>query len=231
MKLSIPLFLSIASALSFTGRINGIPDSIDELFDAKHAVINGHNYQARIDVRLVSENLKAKALVDKDYKFEFDVLPGDYLLLINSFDFDLSHDKISIHVEDDIVTATDHTNTSVVIGQQELTVQFVGLKKFYDVSQSSIFDMVMNSPFGFIFQNTLYTMLFMMAIGVIVAPYLLSLVNPELAELLNNGQYQEEIDKTVAAEEAERAQKVEKIELVSETTSTGTNKNKGRRRK
>ncbi|CAK9436129.1 uncharacterized protein LODBEIA_P06870 [Lodderomyces beijingensis] len=212
MKLSLAVLsllhvFTFASAIGFRGVLKPIPAEVAELSkELNHEVVNINNYAQRIKVDLYNlsgggkKNTIVKplrAVVTKDYNFKFDRLhQGEYELVVNSYDFTFDKSKFRIIIDDQgTVTAYDfplgqeHFNTTsgvVVSRDRPLQLQFKDVKQFYEKSGGTLKDMVINSPLGFIFKNTTYTIIFVACLAIMAAPYILQWVNPELAAELND---------------------------------------------
>lgn len=202
MHISTILLATVVSAVSLTGSITGVPEQINELYDSKNRIINGESYQLRFDILLSGS--PDRILLKEDYTFNVDIPSGNHTLTVHSYDFALAKEVHELYV----------ANDTVFVGDEEISqleIPYEGLKPFYVISQGSLGDMVLNSPFGFIFKNSLYTFIFMVTMGIAIAPTLLAWFNPELAELLRDGSFQEEIDRKVKEEEAVKAKKTEQV--------------------
>ncbi|CAI5757467.1 unnamed protein product [Candida verbasci] len=208
MLFSILYYIAVCAAIGFTGEIVNVPSSINELYHHKSKSIpNGNNYQSRIKLDLYKLNDKfnkidfssKSATLDRNYKFKFnDLLPGEYELIINSYDFVIEPYQYKINITDDeSIVAFKHefgiTNETSIqsIINSPLLFQFTDFKQFYEKSSNSVYDMLLNSPFGFIFRNRVYTMIFTVCLGIMITPYILQWVNPEFAEQLKEIQVQE----------------------------------------
>ncbi|RLV93946.1 hypothetical protein JA1_002136 [Spathaspora sp. JA1] len=214
----------VVSATGFQGQIIDIPKQIHELYHEKNIVmVNGENYPARIKVDLY--NLKsdenAAALVQSDYSFKFkDLHSGDYELVVNSYDFELSSNRYRIIINDQSIYAyedgigeSSYNKTSQVdITREPLIIRFKTHKQFYDNPQSSIGDWFLNGPFGFIFRNKTYTIIFTVMMGLSLAPYILKWVSPEFAKEFQELQVQAT---------KERLEKVSPAPVTEKSTSQG----------
>ncbi|EGW30843.1 uncharacterized protein SPAPADRAFT_52041 [Spathaspora passalidarum NRRL Y-27907] len=197
------LFSSVlVSAIGFQGQIINIPKQVNELYHEKNVVVvNGDNYPARIKVDLynLESDEKTTSLVQQDYSFKFqDLKAGIYELIVNSYDFEFYTNRYRILVNDEIILAFEdrlgensYNKTSEVnITKTPLTINFKYTKQFYENPQGSIGDWFLNGPFGFIFRNRVYTIIFTVMMGLSVAPYVLKWINPELAKELQEIQVQ-----------------------------------------
>lgn len=197
------LFASSVLGLGFTGKLVNIPDDIiaaqiNQVSNLQ--VVNGLNFQSRIDVTLAplekSEQVTvAKIPVKKSYQFDVtDLHNGQYQLLVNSYDFRLRNDRFRVIVDDERISVYEEalgsrsyneSSVQVVGPRNPLVVDVVDVKEYYEAPHSKLSDMVMNSPLGFIFRSTLYTGLFVASITVMIAPYVLQWISPDLAEEMN----------------------------------------------
>lgn len=192
-------FAAAACGLGFTGQIVGIPEDALEIqnTEVKSPVVNGLNYQSRIDVRLTpiveSKTTESNVFpVKKSYDFDVSGLHnGEYQLTINSYDFTIQNSRYKVVVDEEKISvyedklgakALNQSSMQIVGPKRPLFVEVVGYKEYYESPQGKISEMVMNSPFGFIFRNSLYTTLFVAAVVTMVLPYVISIISPELAE-------------------------------------------------
>lgn len=196
------IFVATALGLDFTGKFVGIPEDALEVQNSrlKSPIVNGLNFQSRIDVMLTqltpSQQSETKEFpVQKSFQFDVSGLhEGEYQLQINSYDFRLKNDRYRVVVNDDRISvfedplgqASYNLSTLQTVGPNTpLVVEVTDYKEYYETPQGKLTDMVMNSPFGFIFKNSLYTALFVAAIAAMAAPSLISYIAPDLAEQVN----------------------------------------------
>lgn len=193
----------VCQAIGFKARIENIPSKVDELFQSKNAwVVNGENYPGRINVDLYNLNnnddfTSIPAIVDENYSFKYDDLTdGNYELVVNSYDFAFYNNRYRIVVRDDKVFAyedylhaKEYNETSEVeISQKPLLLQYRETKQFYEKMGGTLGDMLLNSPFGFIFKNRIYTIIFTILLAILVTPYIINFVYPEFAEQMKEMQ-------------------------------------------
>lgn len=228
--------LAGAFAAGFSAKFEGVPQDALTAPESGAAspILNGLNYQSRIDVRLYKQNrLESELLpVTRAYTFDVsDLADGEYNLDVNSYDFSLRVSRYYLKVANEKVTAYDNyvasetynaSSAVEVSNQRPLVVDITGYKQYYENPQGKIADMVMNSPLGFIFRNRLYTIFFVASLVVMALPYFLSIVAPDLAE-----QY-EEIKQLSYDQQPEQPMQQEKVELIPETTSRAAKR--GRRK-
>lgn len=155
-------------------------------------IVNGNNLPIRFDVRLENGDKVQSALVNKDYEFTFENLPeGSYHLIIDSHDFLLGCDRFKVEVNETTVLATDYYLASESSGvtqditEKPLRIEVIETQDYYESNQGSIKELVMQSPLGFIFRNTAFTIMFIFVIVMMVGPYVLQLVAPDVAKRLN----------------------------------------------
>lgn len=184
------------AALGFSGQFAGVPhDAIQAQNNLQSSVLNGLNYQSRIDIKLLllSDGLLQPRHVPvfQPYTFVVDRLDdGEYELYIHSYDFSLQNEKYHVTVLNDTISVYEQTLISsynqslvqTVTLDHPLVVQVTGYKEYYESPQGKLTDMVMSSPFGFVFRSKLYTALFVMSITIMAFPYVLPLISPELAQ-------------------------------------------------
>lgn len=186
-----------ALGLGLFGSIVGVPEDALQaaLAGVKSHIVNGLNFQSRIDVKLreiTNENPWTKFIpVKRDYKFELSNLAaGEYELTVHSYDFTIRNSRYRVIVnelvyayEDYLGRMAQNLSSMVAVSPQEpLVVQVLDFNHYYETSQSKLTDMVTKGPLGFIFQNRLYTVLFLGSLVMMVAPYILQWVAPDLAQ-------------------------------------------------
>ena len=254
MKLTSLLYLTVQIqsilALGFSGKITNVPDQLDELHHHKNVqVVNGDNYQARINIELIpltddSDDIKRlQTLVDEEYKFQYeDLAPGSYELLVNSYDFVLSNNRYRIIVDDYVQAYEDYlhepkyneTSRAFISHEKPLEIQFIESKQFYEFASGSLGEMVMNSPLGVIFKNKYYTMFFVFSLVIIAAPYVLSFISPEFAEQFNDVKVESVQDKAERLEAKENIRRLDPTKPQGSSTGVRTPqkvKNVGRKNK
>lgn len=254
--------LSVVVAIGFTGKFEGIPSEMKELYQDKQVhVVNGANYQSKMNVDLYKYNFDQEkhesgksALVNKDYTFEYqDLSIGVYTLIVNSYDFELNNNRYTIKVKQNEIEGDELENIEIlsmenplgstkfnqssiitISNESPLVIDIVQANQFYALESNSLMDMLMNSPFGFIFRNKTLTILFAITIGIMVTPYIANIVAPGFMDSFN--EVQEEISqeksqklKIVNQEEIDKKLKVSKIPPAEKSKST-TNSNVRKRR-
>lgn len=215
--LSVFVTVTLVNAITLNGKISNIP----EIELANDHVINGDNLGSRITVVLTQKGAKSvpkKALVNQNYEFSFyDVENGSYDLNINSHDFLIHPERFNIEVNDTTIISTDYyivpniLSTTRDITETGLLVSVVGKKEYYESRNQSLKQMVMSSPFGYIFRSTPLTILFVFVMLASIGPYIIKYGNPELYKKLNELHEQEE------AKQNEQPNKQPKIEEISRT--------------
>lgn len=205
-------FFSLGTlGLSFSGKIVGIPEEVIELQQNtpsnNYNVLNGLNYQSRFTISLIPLKTQVNNEIlytnlNKDYEFSFDQLISDneYQLVVNSHDFNLEEDRFRVVVENvqeeegTIIRAYkerlfkesyNSSTEAVVNNERPLSIKITSVKQYYEQRLGSLWDMVLNSPFGFIFANTMYTITAGICVALMIAPYALQYIAPDLAAELN----------------------------------------------
>ncbi|KAI5955471.1 hypothetical protein KGF57_003603 [Candida theae] len=193
-------FLNTITAIGFTGAFTNIPDDVPELAkELQQPIPNLNNYPSRIKVDLYKLDDKRKshdfvprvAIVDKNYRFTFKNLKdGEYELIANSYDFTFTKNKFKVVVDEGKVVVYDSplgqepSNQSLpmeVSHQAPLEIEFKEVKQFYEKPGGSVYDMLLNSPLGFIFRNKTYTVIFVIVLVISLAPTIAEWVDPEFA--------------------------------------------------
>lgn len=207
VALWLSLVMSVVS-YGFTGKFGQIPSELKELYQDKQIhVLNGDNYQSRFDIELFKYDfdqekygLKTIALVNQDYTFEFQNLSmGVYTLIINSYDFQLNNNRYTIKIKEndsgevEVLSmenpygSTKFNESSIISisNQYPLIIDIVQPYQFYELESNSLVDMLMNSPFGYIFKNKFFTIIFFISIGIMILPYVANLVAPGFVDSYN----------------------------------------------
>ena len=78
----------------------------------------------------------------------------------------------------------------LLILMKTIVYQVSCYKRILRISRRSLSDLLMNSPFGFIFKNKYMTIVFTACLVIMAAPYILQVVSPEFAAELNQIQTQ-----------------------------------------
>lgn len=195
----ITYFVAAACGLGFIGKIVGVPEDALEIQNSgvKSPVVNGINYQSRIDVRLTpivaSQTTESKVFaVKRSYDFDVSGLHnGEYQLTINSYDFILQNNRYKVVVDEEKINvyedklgakAMNQSSVQIVGPKSPLFVEVTGYKEYYENPRGKLTEMIMGSPIGFIFRSKLYTSLLVASLVIMVAPTVISTVSPELAE-------------------------------------------------
>ncbi|CAH2354784.1 hypothetical protein CLIB1423_19S00232 [[Candida] railenensis] len=203
LLLLLNVSIAAAKSPSLFGKIDGFPseylDAQKEAQGKPSRVLNGINYQSRIKASLIpiKTNKEFKvfdAPLNRNFEFSFDQLvPGsEYQLLVSSYDFKLNPERFRVIVDDEgVVRAYQellhkesyNVTSEKVVGSSTtpLSIKVGSVKEYYEVKSGSLWDMVLNSPFGFIFANTMYTIIFGVCCSIMAAPYILSWVAPDFA--------------------------------------------------
>lgn len=228
------LGVCLSESVGFRGIITNTPDKITETQDEQFRglVVNYNNYQSRFDIDLfrldnsTNDFSPIKGILNRNYEFNFENLEdGEYNLVINSYDFILSGgrykivvDQGSIRAYEDILASTSYnaSNTYTISNIVPLEILIIDIKQYYEQAQGGINDIIMNSPFGFIFKNRTYTIMFVIAISLMAAPHILQFINPDFAETFN--QIKEE---TAAVRAASAPPHPSKVQPISKSKSGG----------
>ncbi|KAI5963699.1 uncharacterized protein KGF55_002579 [Candida pseudojiufengensis] len=198
------IHLIIANALDLNIKLENIPleveNDISQLHKSKIPNLDNTN---RINAQLYllpTSNQKFKninfkpiqqSIADKNYNIKFKNLQNDnnYELIINPYDFELVQNRFKINVtndefiilEDKLGSPSLNETTIKLSSNEPLKISFRNYIQFYERSNGTLMQMLLNSPLGFIFKNKVYTMLFFVCIGLMIAPYVAEWVNPEFA--------------------------------------------------
>lgn len=145
----------------------------------KLLVLNGLNFQLRIDVWLVESGGKSwKFPVKRDYSFDVEVPhDGTFELLVQLYDFALESGRFTV-VKDQNTTVYAG-NTTVPL---PLELRVTGFHEYYESPQGKLNDMLRSSPLGFIFRSKAYTIMFLACVAIMVGPWILGLVAPGVVE-------------------------------------------------
>lgn len=120
-------------------------------------------------------------------------------MIANSYDFTFTNNRFKIIVDDGKIVACEsylgqeQSNSSEVTEinhQTPLEIEFKEVKQFYEKSGGTVYDMLLNSPFGFIFKNKTYTIIFIVVLTISVAPTVAQWINPEFVEQFKEVQVQ-----------------------------------------
>lgn len=231
-------FISFAVCLGFKGQIIEIPSEVGKVQENefKSPILNGANFQSRFKVDLIrlnndSEPISYTSVLNKNYMFKFDDLTlGNYQLLIDSYDFILSRNRYQIQVdgneirayEDDLKLETFNRTSETNVTVQPLVIEIKDIKQYYEQRLGSISDMLMNSPFGFIFRNKVYTIIFTVCLGIMATPYIIGWINPDFADHFQEVQGRAQNRKL----EERRSEKIEDVSKQTTRQQGGTRQRK-----
>lgn len=85
---------------------------MNELYHTKNKIVpNGDNYNNRIsvDLYLLDSFTPISTVVDSKYNFKFNNLePGEYELLVNSYDFGFEQNRFKIIADEESIVAYEH---------------------------------------------------------------------------------------------------------------------------
>lgn len=245
MRLSVltPLLLSaycFAGEYAFRGQLTHLPtDALQHQQKYSDRVLNA--FQSRIDVDLVSMEgpsfPSTKGLVDRSYAFSFDGLSaGEYELHVNSYDLLLTANRFRIQIdaetgsikafEDYLDKRGLNTSSVQVLGaDRPLSIKIDGYKDYYEQQQGGVLAILADSPLGFIFKNRTYTIIFFACVGMMLFPWVLSMVSPELAKEL------EDVKKNANDKFAERNAPVQAAPATAKTTQSRPQSSSGLRQR
>lgn len=235
------LLLVTVSASKFSGRITGLPDEAIEVAQYESPVVNGHNLQSRFEIVLNSLSQSSlqeiRIPVKENYEFITDISEGEYQLELTSHDFNIEVPRYKVVVAGDKITAiedklafkNDMNPLEVNVSEDNpLQVRVLNAIEYYETSDGRLGAMLMNSPFGAIFRNRTYTILFVICLVVMAAPTVLSSISPELAAEFKQAQYSSTIEKP----KEDNAQKTaETIKGSANAQLSGISKSKAKKRK
>ena len=207
--LALSCLFNAITAAQLTGAFKNIPNDVPELAkELRQTIPNLYNYPLRITVDLYKLNGKGRnhdfvplsSAVDKNYRFTFkNLADGEYQLIANSYDFAFTNGRYKVVVDNDNVLVyesplgQEQSNASVPTELAQgapLEIEFKEIKQFYEKSGGTVYDMLLNSPFGFIFRNKTYTVIFVVLLVISIAPTVAQWVNPEFAEQFKEVQAQ-----------------------------------------
>lgn len=223
----IPL-LNVCLGLNLKGKLLGMPEY---QLDYKEKVVNGDNLSGRCSVKLTGQDdTIISTLVTSNFEFSFfDIPEGKYDLFVSCHDFMFTKDRYQIEVNDSSILAThyylnkEELDEPIDVTEDLLTLVFGGLKQYYEIRQGSIQAMIMNSPLGFIFKNTTYTLMFVFCVVMMIGPTVLKMVSPEFARKLDEIQREARDPKQDDAKTLKDAYagqpKKQKIQEVKQTAS------------
>lgn len=244
-------FFTSVLCRGFEGKFVGVPQDAIEAQSGNigSPIVNGLNYQARTSVKIIdldaSNELKIRKYpVAEDFTFKVeDLSEGAYELLVSSYDFNLRNtrfrvivDEDQIHVYDDYLASEGLNTTSVrtVSDKEPLILNVVDYKQYYESAQGKLSTMVMESPFGVIFKNKMYTAFFAVALFTLIVPTILSYVAPDMVDRINEMK-NEGYEMTAHREEAERLEantaQAQIASNVATSKTTGRASQQGRKRK
>lgn len=183
--------LSVVTAASLYGQFTGAVEDYQGIAPGR----NGLSYQSRVLVELSGQG-KTKALtVESNYGFKaLDLSPGLYELYVNSYDFEVENSKWQIEVSEEGQTAAvkhplgravNASSRALVDAANPLQIPIIGTVQYYENQEGGLNQILLDSPFGFIFKNRTYTTMFIVCLITMAVPYVLLIVNPELAEQIN----------------------------------------------
>ncbi|PVH14224.1 uncharacterized protein CXQ87_002351 [Candidozyma duobushaemuli] len=199
------------------------------------------NYPSRIDAQIVGLGSKYgeshKYLVKKSYEFDVeDLAVGEYELLVHSHDFHIRKNRYRVSVGDNEISVLDDfygieevnaTSARVVSAESPLQIEASKIKVYDESPQNKLVEMLMQSPFGFIFRNRLYTILFVVCMGLMILPTAISWFFPDLADQFAEMQ-KEAYEKR--AERAEAEKRAERTEAEKQQAAPPVKPSKSKRR-
>lgn len=211
----------VASAATVHGRVDNVPDDIVEYHQLRNIVVaNDANYPSRISLELFEIGKPEPSLVPVfgDYSFTIeDLKPGNYSMLVNSYDFALSQARLRIDVDeddsvevypDDYVFGTNITAAVAGTPEDPVVLSVISVKNFYETPKGSLMGLIMNSPLGPVFKNKWLLGIFIASLSMLLAPKLLEIFAPEVAKSIKEAQ--EEVNRERQQErEAKLARKAQ----------------------
>lgn len=187
LMLSVFLFAFIHVTNAISGSFTGVPQEAIEAqnIPQKTLVLNGVNFQSRVDITLLSTHSISTFPLKKNWLFDLgDFAPGEYELLVSSYDFLLHQERFSISVSENATKIYEHplASTNKTEVNQPIEIRVLGFKEYYESPQGKLHEMLMNSPLGFIFKSKAYTAMFVVCMAIMVGPYLVGWLAPDLAD-------------------------------------------------
>ena len=119
---------------------------MNELYHTKNKIVpNGDNYNNRISVDLypLDSFTPISTVVDSKYNFKFNNLePGEYELLVNSYDFGFEQNRFKIIADEESIVAYEHgigqetyNTTSLLILMKTIVYQVSCYKRILRISR------------------------------------------------------------------------------------------------
>lgn len=208
-------------ALGFKAQFVNVPEEKLELENRRlgKTLPIHRNYPSRIDAQIVGKGSKYgeshKYLVKKLYEFDVeDLAVGEYELLVHSHDFHIRKNRYRVSVGENEISVLDDfygieevnaTSARVVSAESPLQIEAGRIKVYDESPQNKLVEMLMQSPFGFIFRNRLYTILFVVCMGLMILPTAIQWFFPDLADQFADMQ-KEAYEKRAQRVEAEKQQ-------------------------
>lgn len=208
-------------ALGFKAQLVNVPEEKLELENRRlgKTLPIHRNYPSRIDAQIVGLGSKYgeshKYLVKKLYEFDVeDLAVGEYELLVHSHDFHIRKNRYRVSVGENEISVLDDfygieevnaTSARVVSAESPLQIEAGRIKVYDESPQNKLVEMLMQSPFGFIFRNRLYTILFVVCMGLMILPTAIQWFFPDLADQFADMQ-KEAYEKRAQRVEAEKQQ-------------------------
>lgn len=217
-----------AVALGFKAQFVNVPEEALELENVRagKTLPIERNYQSRIDAQIVGLGSKQgevhKYLVKKLYEFDVEGLTtGEYELLVHSHDFHIRRSRYRVTVNESEISVVDDflgdeaLNRTLAVSVSEkspLLIEALTVKIFQESPRNKLKEMLMQSPFGFIFKNRAYTLIFLVCMGLMITPLLIQWFFPDLADKFDEMQKEanEKRSQRVQAEKQQAAPQNEK---------------------
>ncbi|KAI5951178.1 hypothetical protein KGF54_004252 [Candida jiufengensis] len=229
--LSLLYSLVFIQAIDLKVKIQNFPTEIDQLSQIFKSKIPNLGNSNRIKAQLYKlpkntnkfKNINFhpidQPVIDKNYQFNLKNLQNDenYQLIIDSYDFEFEINRFKLNVSNDEVQVYEDklgsltpNKTSLVSVNEPLIISIKSSINYYENSNNAIVDMIMNSPFGFIFRNKTYTIIFIFCLCLMLAPYIAEWISPEFAAQFKDVPIQDAFKTLEQRQDAKKSKEVNK---------------------